>query len=126
VAPAGRSAGSAASSPAARSAPTAASASRAARTSCTRNSRAPSHAHTARAASVPSARSGSGRPRVSPTKSLFETAIRTGQPVATSSAVRLVSSSECQVFLPKSCAGSMTIPSGRTPAATARRACAVT
>ena len=37
----------------------------------------------------------------------------TGQPVATSSPSRRVSSSECQVFLPKSCAGSITIPSGR-------------
>jgi hypothetical protein len=57
---------------------------------------------------------------------LFEAATSTGQPVATSSPVRLVSSSDCQVFLPKSCAGSMRIPSGLTPARTARSASLVT
>ena len=73
----------------------------------------------------PPARPAAG-PVLSPTKSLFETATSTGQPVAARSAVCRVSSSECQVFLPKSWAGSMTIPSGRTPAATARSAAAVT
>lgn len=58
-------------------------------------------------------------------KSLFDTATRTGQPVAASSSRRRVSSSDCSVFLPKSCVGSIRIPSGRTPASTARSASAV-
>ena len=37
-----------------------------------------------------------------------------------------MSSSECRVFLPKSCAGSIRMPSRRTPSATARSASAVT
>ena len=44
---------------------------------------------------------------VSPTKSLFDSDTSTGQPVAVISRSRLVTSSECQVFLPKSCAASM-------------------
>ena len=103
---------------------TAASASLAAATSWTRNRRAPSQAHTASTASVPSPRSVRPRPSASPTKSLFDTATSTGHPVAARSAVRRVNSSECQVFLPKSCAGSMTMRSGLTPAATARSASA--
>src|SRR5215468_6463242 len=104
---------------------TAASASLAAAASWTRKSRAPSQAHTASTARVPSPRSATPRPRVSPTKSLFDAATSTGHPVPARSAVRRVSSSECQVFFPKSCAGSMTIRSARTPAATARSASAV-
>ena len=57
----------------------------------------------------PSSRSSGGRSRVSPTKSLLDSDTSTGQPVATSSPSRRVSSSECQVFLPKSCAGSIRI-----------------
>ena len=48
---------------------------------------------------------------VSPRKSLWDSATSTGQPVATSSSSRRVTSSECRVFLPKSWAGSMRIPS---------------
>ena len=55
-----------------------------------------------------------------------DSATSTGQPVATSSSSRRVSSSECQVFLPKSWVGSTRTASGRTPAATARSARAVT
>ncbi len=61
-------------------------------------------------------------PNVSPMKSLFETATRTGQPVPVSSPSRRVTSSECQVFLPKSWAGSMRIDSSLTPVASARSA----
>ena len=88
-----------------------------ARTSCARKIRAPSHAPTAVTASVPASRSSTGAPSVSPTKSLRDADSRTGQPVAVSSPSRLVSSRECQVFLPKSCAGSMTIRAGSTPPA---------
>src|SRR6266536_2596292 len=59
-------------------------------------------------------------------KSLFDSATRTGQPVPTSSSRRRVSSSECQVFLPKSCGGSMRMPSRRTPSSAARDARPVT
>ena len=55
-------------------------------------------------------------------KSLLDTETRTGQPVAVISVSLLVTSSECQVFLPKSCAASMTIRAGSTPAASARAA----
>ena len=78
---------------------------RVAATSCARNTRAPSQALTAVAASVPVSRSSSGTSRVSPTKSLFDSATSTGQPVATSSSSRRVASSECRVFLPKSWPG---------------------
>ena len=54
-------------------------------TSCTRNIRAPSAAASAVAASVPSRRSVSSTPKVSPTKSLLLSAIRTGHPVLTRS-----------------------------------------
>jgi hypothetical protein len=79
----------------------------------------------ATAAMVPSARSRTPRPSDSPTKSLLDTATRTGHPVPASSSSLRVTSRECQVFLPKSCAGSIRIRSGRTPAATARSASAV-
>src|SRR5664279_5330333 len=72
-----------------------------------RNTAAPCQAAIAVAASVPSNRWSTGTSRVSPTKSLFDSAIRTGQPVATSSSVRLRISRPCQVFLPKSWVGSM-------------------
>ena len=55
-------------------------------------------------------------------KSLSATAARTGQPVPARSARRLVSSSDCQVFLPKSWQGSIKIESWGTPRATARSA----
>src|ERR1700729_1046448 len=64
------------------------------------------------AASVPDSRWSGGISRVSPTKSLLEADSRTGQPVAVISASRRVTSSECQVFLPKSCAGSRAIRAG--------------
>ena len=87
---------------------------------CTRNIRAPCQAATAVAASVPYSRSSTDRSSVSPTKSLLDIATSTGQPVATSSSRRRVSSSECAVVLPKSCVGSSTMPSLRTPASSAR------
>jgi hypothetical protein len=57
-------------------------------------------------------------------KSLWDSETSTGQPVATISPSRLVTSSECQVFLPKSCAGSMITRDESTPWATARSASA--
>ena len=85
-------------------------------TSWARKTRAPCQAQTAVAASVPVSRSSTGRSRVSPTKSLLDSATSTGQPVATISSSRRVSSRECQVFLPKSCAGSISDAArGRTP-----------
>ena len=99
---------------------------RVARTSCARNTWAPCHADSAVAARVPSSRSAGGRSSVSPMKSLRDRATSTGHPVATSSSRRRVSSSECQVFLPKSCVGSTRIPSRRTPRATAASAAVVT
>jgi hypothetical protein len=51
-----------------------------------------------------------------PIKSLFDTDTNTGRPVA---ARRRVTSSERQVFLPKSCAGLIRILDRSTPAATA-------
>lgn len=91
-------------------------------TSCTRYTCAPSHADTAVVASVPITRSLTGLSRVSPTKSLLESETRTGQPVAVISSSRRVASRECRVFFPKSCPGSIMIPSGLTPSSTARSA----
>ena len=94
------------------------------RTSCARNTRAPSQAETAVAASVPSAArrpAGRGSRRRSP---CWTAPPAPASRSPTSSPSRRVTSSECQVFLPKSCAGSIRIPSGRTPAATARSASA--
>src|SRR6185437_11217148 len=91
-------------------------------TLCARNTVAPCQAHTAVADSVPSTRCSSGRSSASPTKSLFDNETSTGQPVATSSDSRRVSSSECQVFLPKSCPGSISTRSAGTPSSTARSA----
>jgi hypothetical protein len=71
-------------------------------TSWARKIRAPSHALTAVVASVPVSRSSTGRSSVSPTKSLRDSATNTGQPVATSSSRRRVTSSEWRVFFPKS------------------------
>ena len=99
---------------------------RVARTSCARNTRAPSHAATAVAASVPSSRSSAGRSRVSPTKSLRDSAMSTGKPSATSASVRRTRCSECHVFLPKSCVGSTRTLAGSMPSDTARRAAADT
>ena len=73
----------------------------------------------------PRSRSPTSRPSDSPTKSLLDNDTSTGQPSATSSSRRRVHSTECQAFLPKSCAGSMTIRSFSTPAASARSACQV-
>ncbi len=98
---------------------------RVAATSCARNTRTPAAAASAVAASVPSTRSSSPTPRVSPMKSLLDRAISTGHPVATSSSTRRSSSSPCQVFLPKSCVGSIRMPSFGTPSVTIRSACAV-
>ena len=84
--------------------------------------RAPASAQTAVAARVPVSRSPTGRSSVSPTKSLLDSETSTGQPVATISPSRRVSSREWKVFLPKSWAGSITTDSRATPAATARSA----
>ena len=84
--------------------------------------RAPASAHTAVAARVPVSRWRVGTPRVSPTKSLLESETSTGQPVSTISPSRRVTSREWKVFLPKSWAGSITIDSRATPAASARSA----
>ncbi len=90
---------------------------------CARGRRGrPSQAQTAVVARVPSSRSSSGRSSVSPTKSLFDSDTSTGQPVAIISGSRRVTSSEWQVFLPKSCPGSMSTLPRATPAATARSA----
>ena len=94
------------------------------RTLCARNTRAPSHAETAVAASVPVSRSPTGRSSVSPTKSLLDSETSTGQPVATSSGSRRVTSRECQVFLPKSWPGSIRTEARSTPSPTARSAAA--
>ena len=78
--------------------------------------------------SRPASRSAARRPAgrgVSPTKSLLDSETSTGQPVATISPSRRVTSREWKVFLPKSWAGSMTTLAGSTPAATARSAYAV-
>ena len=93
-------------------------------TSCTRNTRAPCQALTAVAASVPTRRSPVGRSRVSPTKSLLDSDTSTGHPVVTISSRRRVTSNECQVFLSKSWAGSMSTLLGSTPSETARSASA--
>ncbi|MCU0280148.1 MAG: hypothetical protein MUE31_14835 [Candidatus Nanopelagicales bacterium] len=71
-------------------------------TSCTRYTRAPSHAETAVVASVPTSRSPTGLSSVSPMKSLLLRETRTGQPDCTISGIRRVHSSECRVFFPKS------------------------
>ncbi len=63
-----------------------------------------------------------GLSSVSPTKSLLDSETSTGQPVAVISPSLRVASSECRVFFPKSCPGSIMIPSGRTPSPTARSA----
>ena len=94
-------------------------------TSCTRYTCAPLKAQIAVEARVPVSRSPTGRSRVSPTKSLFDNDTSTGQPVAVNSSRRRVISSECQVFLPKSWAGSMKIRSRGTPREAARSASAV-
>ena len=92
---------------------------RVAATSWARNTRAPAAAASAVAARVPSSRSvTSVTPSVSPMKSLFDNAISTGQPVATSSSQRRSRASPWKVFLPKSWVGSMTMPSRGTPSAT--------
>ena len=70
-------------------------------------------------------RSPTGRSSASPTKSLLDSETSTGQPVATSSSRRRVRSSESWVVLPKSWAGSITMLSRATPAASARSAYAV-
>lgn len=71
-------------------------------TSCTRYTRAPSHADTAVVASVPSTRSLTGLSSVSPTKSLLDSETSTGHPVSAISPSLRVASSECRVFFPKS------------------------
>src|SRR5690606_26580020 len=93
-------------------------------TLCARNTSAPCQAQSAVTASVPINRSPTGRPSDSPTKSLLDSDTSTGQPVSTISPTRRVTSSDCQVFLPKSWAGSMRMRSRGTPAATARSASA--
>ena len=77
------------------------------------------------AARVPVSRSPTGRSRDSPTKSLLDSETSTGHPVATSSSRRRVRSRESCVVLPKSWAGSITMLSLATPAASARSAYAV-
>ena len=94
-------------------------------TSCTRYTRAPSQADTAVVARVPSRRSLTGWSRVSPTKSLLDRDTSTGQPVPVISGSRRVASSECRVFLPKSCPGrsgsASRGPRARPPARPGRR-----
>ena len=68
----------------------------------TRNMRAPAAAASAVAASVPSSRSVTSTPRVSPTKSLLLKAMSTGHPVLTRSPTCRNRSRPWKVFLPKS------------------------
>jgi nicotinate dehydrogenase subunit B len=95
-------------------------------TSWARKIRAPSHAATAVTASVPASRSSRPTPSDSPTKSLRDADSSTGHPVVIISPMRRVISSDCQVFFPKSCVGSMMIRAGSTPARSARPARAST
>ena len=74
------------------------------RTSCARNTRAPATPRPRWRPASPPRRSSRPTPRVSPMKSLLDSAISTGHPVSTSSSSRRSSSRPCQVFLPKSCA----------------------
>ena len=72
------------------------------------------------AANEPFCRYPCSRSRLSPTKSLFDTATRVGSPSATNSSSRRVISSVCSVFLLRSCPGSTMSRSRGIPAATAR------
>lgn len=94
-------------------------------TSCTLKTLAPAIAATAVAASVPSTLSWSSAPRVSPTKSLLDNAMSTGQPVTTNSSTRRSSSSPCQVLLTKSCVGSIRMLFFGTPLRTTNSAISV-
>ena len=74
----------------------------------------------AAAASEPGRRSCRCRSRLSPMKSLFETAASTGSPRVAISSSRRVISRVCRVFLFRSWPGSTMILSSGTPSATAR------